>query len=73
MMADIHSKETHLTKREKEILNLIASGRTNAEIADTLNVSPQTVKTHIRNLYRKIGVQGRLQAVLYAVNSMLKP
>jgi len=57
-----------LSPREAEVLALIASGRTNAQIADTLVVSPSTVKTHINNVFAKIGVRDRAQAVKYAYN-----
>lgn len=55
-----------LTKREKQILNLTATGATNAEVAEILNVSMHTVKTHVYNLFRKIGVTNRIQAVNWA-------
>ena len=51
--------EHDLTKREEEMLALLLEGRTRAEIARVLYVSDNTVKTHIRNLYRKMGVGGR--------------
>jgi two-component system nitrate/nitrite response regulator NarL len=56
-----------LTAREREILGLLASGGTNKEIARTLSISDKTVKTHLNNIFRKLGVTRRLQAVLYAV------
>jgi DNA-binding NarL/FixJ family response regulator len=55
-----------LTAREAEVLSLIATGRTNAQIAAALVVSPSTVKTHINNIFAKTGVTGRAQAVHYA-------
>jgi DNA-binding NarL/FixJ family response regulator len=55
-----------LTAREAEVLSLIATGRTNAQIAAALVVSPSTVKTHINNIFAKIGITGRAQAVHYA-------
>ena len=60
-----------LTKREKEILKLIATGYSNTEIADRLHISPHTVKTHISNLFKKIDVPNRLQAALWAANHRL--
>lgn len=55
-----------LTKREKQILNLSASGAKNAEIAQVLNVSTHTVKTHMYNLFKKIEVTNRIQAINWA-------
>ncbi|GGY46607.1 transcriptional regulator CsgD [Bacterioplanes sanyensis] len=59
-----------LTKREKQILQLTATGATNTEIADQLNVSMHTVKTHIYNLFKKIGASNRIQAVNWAQENM---
>lgn len=52
-----------LTARECEILELLASGRSNKELARTLGISPNTVKTHVARLYEKLEVQKRIQAV----------
>lgn len=59
-----------LTPREKEILVRIASGSGNSEIADTLGISPHTVKTHVYNIYQKINVPNRLQAALWAAKNL---
>jgi len=56
-----------LTPRQLEVLRLIARGMRNAEIAHSLHISEQTVKTHIGNLLRKLRVRGRLQAAQYAM------
>ena len=56
-----------LTEREREVLIEIAHGRSNREIARALVVSEKTVKTHVSNLFTKLGVQDRTQAALYAV------
>lgn len=55
-----------LSPRDLDVLRLVGSGHTNAEIAVTLFVSIDTVKTHIRHAYRSIGVTRRSQAVLWA-------
>ncbi|MFG1752206.1 response regulator [Streptosporangium sandarakinum] len=55
-----------LTRREGEVLRLIAEGRSNAEIAAALFISEATVKTHVNNLFAKIGARDRAQAVGYA-------
>jgi DNA-binding NarL/FixJ family response regulator len=58
-----------LTEREREILAYAASGRGNKDIADQLCVSLDTVKTHLHHIYRKLGVAGRIEAVLAYLNS----
>jgi LuxR family maltose regulon positive regulatory protein len=55
-----------LTKREQEILALLAAGLTNQEIADQLVISPQTVKKHTGNIYGKLGARNRTEAVTLA-------
>ena len=57
-----------LTEREADILELVAQGRTNAEIASQLYLSINTVKTYIRTAYRKMGVDRRSQAVGWAMD-----
>ena len=56
-----------LTPREAQVLTLMARGRSNTEISEELFVSAATVKTHINNLFAKIGVRDRAQAVRYAL------
>jgi len=63
--------ERPLTTRELEILRLVASGLSNAQIAHQLHISEQTVKTHIGHLMRKIGVRSRLHAARYAMRNGL--
>ncbi|REE99449.1 response regulator [Thermomonospora umbrina] len=55
-----------LTEREADVLKLMAKGRSNAEIAQELFVSPQTVKTHVGNVLAKLQARDRTQAVIFA-------
>lgn len=59
-----------LTRREKQILSLTATGATNIQIAEQLNVSMHTVKTHIYNLFKKIDATNRIQAVNWAKENL---
>jgi DNA-binding CsgD family transcriptional regulator len=61
---------TGLTRREREILDLIADGFSNQQIADELFISPHTVKTHLHNIFKKINVKRRLQAALWAAKNL---
>lgn len=56
-----------LTKREIEVLELLAEGLFNKEIAYTLNISEKTVKNHVSNIFKKINVSDRTQAAVYAI------
>ena len=58
-----------LTKRELEILKLIAQGLLNKEIAAMLNISERTVKNHISNIFKKIDVSDRTQAAVFAIKN----
>ncbi|WBL34949.1 helix-turn-helix transcriptional regulator [Tepidiforma flava] len=54
-----------LSAREAEVLGLVAEGRTNAEVAAMLGISPETVKTHVSRILAKLGVQSRHQAAAW--------
>jgi DNA-binding NarL/FixJ family response regulator len=62
-----------LTERESEILALITQGKSNADVARTTFLSPNSVKSYIRAAYRKIGVRSRTQAVLWGIEHGFKP
>jgi DNA-binding NarL/FixJ family response regulator len=62
-----------LTDREAEILALITQGKSNADVARLTYLSPNTVKSYIRTIYRKLGVASRTQAVLWGVNHGFTP
>ncbi|HZU12001.1 MAG TPA: response regulator transcription factor [Chloroflexota bacterium] len=56
-----------LTSREREVLVLVAGAASNREIADSLGISPRTVETHLANIYGKLQVRGRTEAMLWAI------
>jgi DNA-binding NarL/FixJ family response regulator len=62
-----------LSDREAEILALITQGKSNADVAALTYLSPNTVKSYVRGLYRKIGVESRTQAVLWGVRNGFLP
>ncbi|MPN54720.1 hypothetical protein SDC9_202397 [bioreactor metagenome] len=72
--ANLHEESTFknksfesLTEREVEILKLIAQGKSSLEVASSLQISPLTVSTHIKNIYGKMQVRTRAQAVRCAI------
>jgi DNA-binding NarL/FixJ family response regulator len=64
---DAHSIYSPLSPRELEVLELVAAGHTNKEIALHLDISNQTVKNHVSSILRKLAVNDRTQAVVYAM------
>jgi DNA-binding NarL/FixJ family response regulator len=74
-VADDTAREPHarLSPRELEVLKLVAQGATNREIADSLFISENTVKTHLSNIMEKLHLANRSQAAAYAVRRGLVP
>jgi DNA-binding NarL/FixJ family response regulator len=62
-----------LTEREREVLVLLAAGRSNKEIARQLHVTERTVKGHVGNVLGKLGLASRTQAAIYAMRHGLAP
>jgi DNA-binding NarL/FixJ family response regulator len=68
---EAHRRSEKLTRREKEVLALLASGADNNSIAQRLVISPQTARTHVQNLLTKLEVHSRLEAVAFALQNGL--
>jgi DNA-binding NarL/FixJ family response regulator len=67
----VSQKTLPLSRRELEVLKLLVEGYNNVEIAASLHVSCNTIKTHIRNILEKFGVDNRIQAAVFAVRAGL--
>jgi two-component system, NarL family, response regulator len=68
------SSETYgLTQREQEVLAMIATGKSNPEIAKALYITPGTVRVHVHSILHKLGVRDRTQAVIVALQKQLIP
>ena len=63
----------YLTNREEEVLSLLLEGATYKDVARELFISETTVKTHVNNIFQKLQVKEKTQAVLYAINKGFKP
>ena len=73
LMREVRTPESpeSLTERETEVLQLLARGKANKQIATSLYVTEKTVKAHVSSILAKLGVQSRTQAALYAVRAGL--
>ncbi len=71
--ADWPGREQGLTERESEVLGLICRGLSNQQVAQTLFLSINSVKTYIRTTYRKIGAESRSQAVIWGIQHGFTP
>ena len=63
-------KLSQLTRQERNVLDLVATGATNHQIAEQLHLAEQTVKNYVSSILSKLGVDGRTQAALYAVQTL---
>ncbi len=70
-MEPIQRLEGLLTARETEVLQAITNGASNAQIAESLNISLETVKTHVKNILQKLKARDRTQAVVIALRGSL--
>ena len=56
-------QQSSITRREQEVLELMAMGNINKEIGDRLNISTDTVKQHVKNIYYKLGARNKIEAL----------
>lgn len=68
---EVDDHDFHLTKRERQILNCLAEGKVNKEISSSLFLSVETVKTHMKSIFRKLDAKSRLDAVMKAKHNGL--
>jgi len=66
-----HPNSSPLSPREEEVVRHVALGMRNAEVAKKLFISEQTVKTHLNNVFQKLGVQDRVELTVYAIRTGL--
>ena len=64
------ANELGLSQKEIEILTLVAAGRTNLEITEKLGIHHDSVQSHLRDSFKKIGVPNRLQAILWVAKNL---
>lgn len=70
LIHEVHSldqREVNLTNREIDVLQLLAQGKSKKEISQALNISEQTVKSHVSHILNKLGIPSRTMAALYAI------
>jgi DNA-binding CsgD family transcriptional regulator len=67
----IYMSDSNLSEREKELLRLVTTGASNKEISHQLNISINTVKVHLQNIYTKLGITSRTEAAMWAVQNGL--
>lgn len=68
--SDNHKKDEDLTPREKEVLSLLAKGRTTLEMADQLSISKYTIDTHRKNIHKKLGIKSNAGLINYALTKL---
>ena len=68
---EMTAQQHHLTVRELDVLKLVYKGKNNAEIAEELFISINTVKKHMKNIYEKLGTSSRMELV-YIINQKKK-
>ncbi len=75
LVKDVRAPQPHepLTDRETEVLQLVAQGKANKEIARLLDIGENTVKTHVRRILVKLNMQSRTQAAIFALQSGMAP
>lgn len=75
LMRERHAADSYelLTEREREVLQLLAEGKSNKEAASILDLSPYTIETHRQNLMQKLGLHNTAEIVLYAVRKAIIP
>lgn len=67
------TKQSNLTRREFEVLCLISEGNSNKDISEKLFISEKTVKNHVSSIFKKIHVNDRTQAAIYAIKNKINP